>query len=263
MRLADIRLYPIKSLDGVSVPSARFARGGGLEHDRVYALFDTEGNHVNGKREPRIQRIRSTFAADFTAVTLAAEGFATATIPFADTAELEGWFSTYFGKSVCVRHDPERGFPDDTESPGPTVIARETLAEFASWFPGLTAEEMLRRLRANLVLEGGGPFADDRLFGPPGLRVSFSIGDVELWGNNPCQRCPVPTRDSFTGEALPRFQKTFADRRDAALPAWTDRGRFNHYYRAAVNTVTPPASLGREVRVGDLVRLNTLCDAIE
>src|ERR1700675_3805687 len=42
--LANIRLHPIKGLDPVSVPEARIGPNGGLELDRVWALFSLDGN---------------------------------------------------------------------------------------------------------------------------------------------------------------------------------------------------------------------------
>jgi len=59
-RLAEIRLHPIKSLDAVSVRESRIGPGGGLEFDRVWALYSADGRWVNGKSTPAIHQIYSS-----------------------------------------------------------------------------------------------------------------------------------------------------------------------------------------------------------
>src|SRR6201984_324754 len=73
-RLTGIRLHPIKSLDPVSVTEARIGPGGGLEHDRAWALFSVDGRWVNGKRTAAMHLIRATYAPDLSSVTLAVPG---------------------------------------------------------------------------------------------------------------------------------------------------------------------------------------------
>jgi uncharacterized protein YcbX len=155
--------------------------------------------------------------------------------------------------SVHLRENQEGGFPDDTEAYGPTVISGATLAEVASWFPGVSPEEMRARLRPNLVLDGVPAFWEDRLYGKAGEPRRFLIGPVTVEGINPCQRCPVPPRNPQTGEAIEGFQKTFAAMRERTLPPWAERSRFNHYYRISVNTRIPPEECGKLIRAGAAV----------
>jgi uncharacterized protein YcbX len=254
MQLAAIWIYPLKSLDGVSLVKTEITAGGSLRHDREWALVDSEGNFINGKREPRLHGVRCEFSDDLSHVTLSAEGSARETFDFGDSQTLAAWFSDFLKQSVVLRRNSDAGFPDDLEASGPTVISAATLAALASWFAGLDAEEMRRRLRPNLVLEDCEAFAEDVLFGPPGERVPFTINDVQFLGNNPCQRCVVPTRDSMTGNVTPAFQKQFATLRETTLPPFVSRGRFTHYYRAAVNTIIPRSEAGKTLQVGAQVR---------
>lgn len=62
MLLSRIDLYPIKSLDGVSVTEVRISAGGTLENDRIYAMVDEAGAYVNGKRTGKVHLLRTTFA---------------------------------------------------------------------------------------------------------------------------------------------------------------------------------------------------------
>src|SRR5216683_3001736 len=72
--LALIQLHPIKALDSVPVKEARIGPGGGLELDRVWALYSADGQWVNGKRTPAVHLIRAAYAPDLTAVTLSVPG---------------------------------------------------------------------------------------------------------------------------------------------------------------------------------------------
>src|SRR4030081_2729662 len=63
--LSRIDIIPIKSLDGVSVASVRINSVGMREHDRAYAIVDSVGAYVNGKRTSRVHLIRTTFADDY------------------------------------------------------------------------------------------------------------------------------------------------------------------------------------------------------
>ena len=119
----------------------------------------------------------------------------------------------------------------------------------------MTLESVRRRFRTNLELTGGKPFWEDKLYGAPEELKAFRIGDVNLFGHNPCQRCVVPTRDPLSGYALSGFQKKFMQMRKQTLPHWANAERFNHYYRFAVNTSIPLSEAGKKLRVGDPVVL--------
>ncbi len=56
---------------------------------------------------------------------------------------LENWLGEYFGFSVELKQNLETGFPDDTVSPGPTIISTGTLEAIASWYPGLDVEKFV------------------------------------------------------------------------------------------------------------------------
>jgi len=59
--LDRITLYPVKSLDGIDVETARILPAGGLEHDRRWRLVDMEGRVVNAKRTGRFHPIRAEY----------------------------------------------------------------------------------------------------------------------------------------------------------------------------------------------------------
>jgi hypothetical protein len=267
--LSRITVYPVKSLDGLELDRAGFA-GEGLELDREYALVDADGDYVNGKREPAIHRLDSAFDPDRRTLRLSAPDRTERTFALGgdedrnagDRDDLTEWLSAYFGYPVSLRRDDAGGFPDDTAAAGPTVISTATIEEVASWFPSITAEGMRRRLRANLELGGVPAFWEDRLFADRDHVVSFSIGDVEFAGVNPCQRCVVPTRDPDTGAETDGFRERFVERRRETMPPWSGGDWFDHHFRLMVNTRVA-AGRSRELRVGDPITVGETRPASE
>jgi uncharacterized protein YcbX len=284
-RLANIRLHPIKALDPVSVKEARIGPNGGLELDRVWALYSTDGRWVNGKRTAAIQLIRVAYAPDVSSVTFTVPGDRrdNPAMTFAFPGDTEGaaeWFSMYFEQTIQVRHTRE-GFPDDGLAPGPTIVSTASLEAVCEWFPGMALEEARRRFRATLEIDGASgsaprsngfehfagrndshesaaaaeklpAFWEDQLFADSeSAVVRFKIGDVAFEGSNPCARCPVPARESQTGVNHEGFQKRFTEMRCAQLPAWAPAERFDHFYRLSTNTRVPSTEHGKTLRLGD------------
>jgi uncharacterized protein YcbX len=256
--LRRLTLYPIKSLDGLDVPEARVLPSGALAWDRRFALLDEAGLVMNVKRTARLHSIRAEYDLGRALVRLRRSG-SSHPAEFhlhRDRPALAAWLTDALdlGLSLRLLEDPQRGLPDDLESPGPTVIGLGSLRAVAGWFPGIDDEEAHRRFRANLLLDTPEPFWEDRLFARSGQAVRFRVGEVEFLGINPCQRCGVPTRSSRAGEPWRGFQKTFSEARRGTFPPWADAGRFDHYYRLAINTrAAVPA--GGTLRVGDPVEI--------
>jgi uncharacterized protein len=260
-RLARINVFPIKSFDGVAVTTSGFVPGGGLQFDRRFALLDEHGLVLTGKKFPAIHRLRTAFSPDFSQVTLTAPDAPPETFRLAaGDAEWERYLSHYFGQPIRAAENLETGFMDDPLSPGPTVVSVAALEAVRQWFPTLDLEEVRRRFRANLEVEDCPAFWEDRLFAEDASpesqeTVPFRIGTVTLQGVNPCARCPVPTRDSRTGEAYEKFAVQFQHRRRESLPAWAPASAFDHFYRLSVNTRPSTTSPTGTIHVGDEVEV--------
>jgi uncharacterized protein len=257
-RLANIRLHPIKSIDPLHMNEARIGPGGGLQHDRAWALYSVDGQWVNGKRTAAVHLIRAAYSADLSSVTLSVPGdrrqIPTKTFAYpTDTAAASQWFSSFFEQPIIVRYSPE-GFPDDNIANGPTIISTASLQSVCDLFPGMTLDEARQRFRTTLEIDGVPAFWEDQLFGEEERSaVRFRIGEVNFEGSNPCARCPVPPRNPHMGEIIPGFQKRFSDFRRANIPSWTAEARFDHYYRLATNTRVAPTESGKILRLGDPV----------
>ncbi|UPV99847.1 MOSC domain-containing protein [Halorussus gelatinilyticus] len=283
--LAHLQYFPVKSLDPEPRDRATLAAEGALAGDREWAILDRpaddpydpaaadvggSGDYVNGKKTDAVHRLRSTFHprdAGGPGVTLREQGtdesdsrrFALADAgddEAAVHADLNARLSEFFGRAVSVRRDAS-GQHDDRERHGPTVVSTATLREVAAWFD-FDLESARRRFRANVEVGGVPPFWEDCLFADADEAVRFRVGEVELVGIHPCQRCVVPGRDPDTGEETPDFREAFVRRREETIPSWTAGDRFDHAFRLMVNTRVPEESAGETVAVGDPVeRLGT------
>ncbi|MCY7367903.1 MAG: MOSC N-terminal beta barrel domain-containing protein [Chamaesiphon sp.] len=256
--LAQIIIYPIKSLDGKIVDRSKISPGGALSFDRRWAIVDANGKIVNAKRTAKIQQIRSRFdfveSEDRLLVSLSTADDPNSQI-FCLTnelVELANWLSEFFGFPVNLIENVVGGFPDDLAAYGPTIISTATLLAVCDWFPDLDLAEVRRRFRTNLELSDVPAFWEDRLFTSPDAVVDFQLGNVQFQGINPCQRCIVPTRDSLTGNVTAKFQQIFNQHRQQTVVIGTTMSRFNHFYRLAVNTKISDREVNKNLNIGDL-----------
>ena len=253
--VAKLFIYPIKSLDWVECDRVTILESGALQNDRTWAIFDLDGNFVNGKRNAKVHKLRAQLDLENNTLALRIQG-TDRTVEFNLTEQSEAlcdWLREYFGFPVKIEQNLQMGFPDDTVSPGATIVSTATLEAIASWYPELTTENIRRRFRANIELAGVPAFWEDNLFTAADRTVKFTIGDVEFMGVNPCQRCIVVTRDPQTGKPYPKFQKTFITQRKNTLPESVEHSRFNHYFRLAVNTRLNSTEAGKAIELGDIL----------
>lgn len=246
-----IVVYPIKSLDGLSIEQAEITEGGALAHDRKYAIVDSAGNFVNAKRFANIHEIRTSYSTDLSRVTLSA-GSKEASFAFSQLNGINQWLSDFFSMEVSLRKDELSGFPDDTVASGPTFVSLATLATVCKWFQKVEPfdiEEAVRRFRPNIVIQNTDAFYEDQLCGG-----NFFVGDVTVVGTNPCARCAVPTRDSRTGQITAGFARILTEQRKKSLPPTSNPGLFDHYYRLCLNTRIPSSQSGKIIRRGDSVQ---------
>ncbi len=256
-RLVRITIYPIKSLDGHELTAAKLLDSGALAGDRQFRLVDSEGKSVSVRNTRELTQVRCEFAADLSRVSLTSPSQSVVEFDlFAGESPLAEWFSDFLGRRIAIEQNEVVGFPDDLEASGPTLISTATLDRLHEWLPAIDADEHLRRMRANLLVEADQPFWEDRLVGETAAR-RFAIGDVVLRGEKVCQRCVVPSLDSRTGEPTREFTKQVAKLRESELPSWSPATRFDHFYRVAINTNLDQQQRGRanRIAIGMPVRL--------
>ncbi|RQG94048.1 MOSC domain-containing protein [Natrarchaeobius chitinivorans] len=254
-RIERLTVYPVKGLDGIDLEEATVLEGGTLSKDREFALFDDEGDVINGKRTARIHDLSTDF--DSSSGELVVESPADEPRRFdLETAHgrerAEHWFGEYFDETVTLERDRSLGFVDRREM-GPSVVSTASLRTVASWFDGMTVDGARRRLRANVEIAGVPPFWEDRLVGQDAATLDAS--GVRLEGVTPCARCVVPQRDPDTGERIDDFRERFAEKRRETFPAWADEAAFDHYYTLMVIARVPESDRQRSLAVGDSVTI--------
>lgn len=254
-QLSRITVYPIKSLDGHDVQSATLLERGPLVGDRQLRIVNEAGETVATRKEHRLTAIRCKFNSQLTRITLQSVDETREFDLDAANSELADWLSSFLGYSVRLDEDRQFGFPDDVEAGGPTLVSIGTITQLVAWFPSLDAEEIYRRLRPNLLVDAQEPFWEERLIGEscPGR---FRIGQAAMLGERVCQRCVVPSLDSRSGAPTQHFAKQFSARREQHFPATSPRARFDHFYRACINTNVDTSGDGSySITLGDGVRI--------
>lgn len=250
-----LKVYPVKGLDGTPVDTAKILSGGTLEFDREFALFDGNGNIINGKRTERVHQLDVDFdTASYDLTVETPDGDHHTFDLDTEDEETEQWFGEFFGGNLELRRDRSLGFVD-RRGMGPSVISTATLETVASWFDRMTVEGARRRLRANIEISGVPPFWEDRFVGDDA--PTFDIGDITFEGVTPCGRCVVPQRNPDTGEPLPEFQQQFVRKREETFPQWANMDAFDHYYTLMIITRVPEPQREQVLHVGDRVRGNT------
>ena len=254
-RLERLSAYPIKGLDGIDLAAATVLQGGTIAHDREFALFDADGEVINGKRTARVHDLETGFDPATNELTVETPDgerrrFDLATDPEGAAA----WFSDFFDADLSLERDRSLGFVDRRDM-GPSVISTATLRAVADWFDETTVDGVRRRLRANIEIAGVEPFWEDRFVGT--AAPELEIGGVRFEGVKPCARCVVPQRDPDTGEPTPSFRERFVRRREATFPDWADAAAFEHFYSLMILTRVPDRDRGESLHVGDSVTVVT------
>lgn len=257
-KLCRLTVFPIKALDGYEADEAKVLPSGALENDRRWAIVDAQGRYINGKRTPAVHPIRLRLSdpavGNALSIVLTAGGKEqTFQLP-AEAAAASDWLSAALETKCRLIENPDGGFPDDTDAPGPTLISAQSLATVGQWFD-LDLDQMRHRIRANLEIDAAAPFWEDQLADRGAAPRRFAVGPVILRGRNICLRCVVPTRDWQTAQAIPGFARTFAERRRQSLPDWSPAEQFDHFYRLAINTSPDWIPDDAVIRLGDDVQL--------
>ena len=254
--LSNITIYPVKSLDGISLQKAMITEGGCLLHDREYAIIDDEGNFIIGKTNSLVHTLRSD--VDFVNDTISFRRHSeTIWVQFYLQKEIEGiesYLGNYFGKPVHFLKNSTGRFLDIPDISGATLLSTESLQAVSEWY-GMDLEETRKRFRATLEIEGVPAFWEDHLFSNEAEGVEFKIGNVTMHGMSPRARCVVPTRKPDTGEVIHAFPKTFARHRAATVPAWSSLNEYGHHYYLSVDCQIPSTEIGKFMEVGDRVEI--------
>jgi uncharacterized protein YcbX len=213
--LAEIRLFPVKSLAGVTA-SAAAVEPWGLLDDRRWLLLDPDGSVLTAREEHRLLAFRASPAEDGAVELVAPDASTLHVSPPVDGAplptslsrlesvigagdEVDDWLSSRLDRPVRLGwlDDPRRrtvseahgGRPGDVLSladAGPLLL---TTTSSLRQLDALAGERFaMTRFRPNVVVDGPDdlPFAEDSW-------STVWIGDVEFRFGEHCDRCVLTT----------------------------------------------------------------------
>ena len=256
IKLSHVFVYPIKALPGVQLTAATITECGALYNDRRWGLVDRKGRMMNGKNNQRIFLLKPNFDLESETVSFVDSAGIQQVFELADLDGLSNYFSEALGKPVFLKEDKKQGFPDDLNASGPTIVSQASLKKVASWYPGLSLDDVRARFRANLELSSAPAFWEDRLFRRDREAKKIHIGDVVIKASNPCARCAVPIKSPTSGEAYDKFYETFINMREQTKPSWLDTACFDHWYRLGINTNIEPDQSAKVLKLGELVSVD-------
>jgi len=221
LRVSQLYIYPVKSLAGIPITSARVTDRG-LEHDRRWLLIDPAGVQITQREIPAMALLRPALTPEGLLVTHMPTNHRVL-IPFTPTTnqyrEVQCWDDTVTAQFVHPEADAWFSETLNTHCRlvyMPDTTHRQTdlnytdpghYTSFADGYPFLLIGEAsldelnsrlehplpMNRFRPNIVFSGGTPFEEDEL-------SDFTIGDVQFQGVKRCARCVMTTIDQETAE---------------------------------------------------------------
>ena len=223
MRITGLSIFPVKSLGGVDLAES-VVTPLGLEGDRRWAVLDEQGHTLTSLERAVLFGVRATPTAtgvrlsrgdEHVDVTAPDEDAPTVTTTMSRVERLRvadreasRWLSGVVGREVVLVHqgddlprsvsESHGGLPGDRLSLADTgplhLVAESSVDRLRDWVTETQGAEWLgrddavRRFRANLVVDGEEPFAED---GWQRLRIgeaTYRLGEL-------CDRCTMTTVD--------------------------------------------------------------------
>ena len=240
LTLTHIYIYPIKSLGGISLQSAKVEERG-LQFDRRWMLVDKNGMFLTQREHPQMALLQVSIKDDMLEISHKVKKIANIHLPISDprpptsnnlrtnsmvvniwddvviaknvSHDADFWFSEALNldcQLVSMNKDSDR-ITDRKFTPEPKQVS------FADAYPFLiigqeSLNELNRRLkeplpmnrfRPNFVFSGGEPFIEDTW-------KDFMIGDLKFRAVKPCSRCVVTTVNQDTAEKASEPLETLA-----------------------------------------------------
>lgn len=232
--LSEIWIYPIKSLGGIPLQTAK-VEPRGLQYDRRWMLVDEAGRFVSQREIPQMALLGTAIEPPHLTVFWKKNSSEKIQIPLEVSAddleklkvqiwddkcsarvlpkETNDWFSENLKQNLRLVVMPEttRRWADGRYAPKGQHVS------FADGFPFLLIGQAslddlnsrlaqplpMNRFRPNFVFTGGAPFEEDSW-------SAFQISNVQFQAVKPCARCIITTTDQETAIHAAEPLKTLA-----------------------------------------------------
>jgi uncharacterized protein YcbX len=231
LRISQLYIYPIKSLGGIALNSARLTDRG-LEHDRRWMLIDENNRFLSQRENAQMALFKTDLESDTIKVTYATDN-SFIHIPFTplkrDTIEVTIWDDTCTGQYVSNEADAwftqKLGIncrlvymADNTHRlTDPRYTTEGTITSFSDAYPLLLIGQAslddlnsrlidalpMNRFRPNIVFTGGEPYSEDTM-------QHIIINGINIYGVKLCARCIMTTIDQITTHKSKEPLKTLA-----------------------------------------------------
>lgn len=234
--VTGLNIYPIKSCGGIALKEVE-VESKGFAHDRRYLIVDLDDMFVTQREIARMALIRTGLESD--ALTLTAPEMGTQRVPFDRMGERHAvtiwknsgvgaidqgdevaeWLSDFLKSPVrlvrfaedYVRHVDPKYAPRESDEVGFAdaypflMISEESLEDLNN---RLDEPLPMNRFRPNIVVRGGGAFAEDTW-------QCVEIGGISFEGVKRCARCVITTTNQDTAWRSKEPLKTLATYRNS------------------------------------------------
>lgn len=219
--VSELYIYPIKSLGGISLPSATLTDRG-FEHDRRWMLVDEHQRFLSQRELPQMALLQVRLDGqglivrhrlhdqELLQIPREPSGESCAVQVWDDTCparwvsrQADEWFSRMLSFPCRLVYMPETShrLVDDR------YAHNQEITSFADAFPllligqaslddlnnRLSSPLPMDRFRPNIVFTGGEPYQEDDM-------RHFQIGGISFFGVKRCARCTITTIDQLTAE---------------------------------------------------------------
>jgi uncharacterized protein YcbX len=235
LRVQDIFIYPIKSMKGIRLESAKVLERG-FQYDRRWMLVDRAGLFITQRTHHQMALIQVELQDNHLLVSSEINQANPIQIPLdfklESQIEVEVWDDRMLANLVDPSFDQWFSevlgidcqlvvMPESTQRKvSPKYAVHEESVSFADGMPyliigqeslnhlnsKLTQEVAMNRFRPNIVFSGGVGFVEDSW-------KNIKIGNVDFCVVKPCARCVLITVDQETGEKSKEPLNTLASYR--------------------------------------------------
>jgi uncharacterized protein YcbX len=223
MQITGIFIYPVKSLRGIALPSAKVEKRG-LQYDRRWMLVDDKGMFFSQREIPEMALLTTEITENHLVISHATKSLESLLIDLkmptnAEKLQVQVWDDTCDALLVSSAADawltealqtPCRlvYMPDNSVRPtDPTYSQPTDMVSFADGYPILIIGEAsladlnqrlnesvpMNRFRPNLVFSGGTPYLEESW-------KTFEVGNANFRAVKPCGRCVITTINQETAE---------------------------------------------------------------
>lgn len=218
--IAGLYLHPVKSAAGIACESVQLGPAG-LLHDREWLIVDPAGRFVTQREEARLALLATAIEAGHLrlanpqgagpSLALDHEGAPRAVVVWRSQCtgfdagdDVATFLSDWLGRPLrMVRFDPRHPRLSNHDWTG----GRDVPTLFSDGYPMLVLSEASvadlssrvgralppERFRANIVLGGVAPYAEDAM-------MEIAVGDARIRLTKACTRCVITTIDHRRGE---------------------------------------------------------------